>query len=85
MKWLAIHGANSFGYDKVSFEDRVTWARDNTAHIEACANDPQTLALLYAHFIRLIKGSCINGENVTIGEDLPIMKLNDILERTYPK
>ena len=42
MKWLAIHGANSFGYDKVSFEDRVTWARDNTAHIEACANDPYT-------------------------------------------
>jgi DNA-directed RNA polymerase len=31
--WLAIHGANLFGYDKVSLEDRVKWVRDNQRNI----------------------------------------------------
>lgn len=39
-RWLAIHGANSFGYDKVSFTDRVKWAIDNTPDIQRCAEDP---------------------------------------------
>ena len=41
-RWLAIHGANSFGYDKVSFDDRVRWASDNTLDIQRCAEDPYT-------------------------------------------
>ena len=41
-RWLAIHGANSFGYDKVSFDDRVRWAADNTIDIQRCAEDPYT-------------------------------------------
>jgi DNA-directed RNA polymerase len=28
-KWLAIHGANMYGVDKVSFDDRVKWVLDN--------------------------------------------------------
>ena len=39
-RWLAIHGANAFGYDKVSFEDRVKWSVDNTSDIQRCAEDP---------------------------------------------
>lgn len=27
--WLAVHGANCFGVDKVSFDDRTAWVKDN--------------------------------------------------------
>jgi len=38
--WLAVHGANTFGYDKASFEDRLQWVLDNEADILASACDP---------------------------------------------
>ncbi len=38
--WLAVHGANSFGVDKVSFDDRLKWVADNDARILATADDP---------------------------------------------
>src|SRR5690606_30613222 len=38
--WLAIHGANSFGIDKVSFEERIAWVGENERMILACAADP---------------------------------------------
>ncbi|MBI0327561.1 DNA-directed RNA polymerase [Burkholderia plantarii] len=38
-RWLAIHGANTFGIDKVTFEERVQWVEDHTGQIlEAAAN-----------------------------------------------
>jgi DNA-directed RNA polymerase, mitochondrial len=40
MKWLAVHGANLAGNDKVPFADRVRWVLDNEEEIVACANDP---------------------------------------------
>jgi len=39
-RWLAIHGANTFGVDKVSFDERVEWVEENQHHIWACAQDP---------------------------------------------
>lgn len=39
-KWLAIHGANTAGVDKVSFADRLQWVEDNTARILEVAADP---------------------------------------------
>lgn len=39
-EWLAIQGANTFGYDKVSLEDRVEWVADHAQEIIACAEDP---------------------------------------------
>lgn len=39
-KWLAIHGANVAGYDKVSLEARVNWVLDNEEQILAIARDP---------------------------------------------
>lgn len=39
-KWLAIHGANTAGYDKVSLEDRVNWVLDNEEEICAIAEHP---------------------------------------------
>ncbi|WEM05505.1 RNA polymerase [Ralstonia phage BOESR1] len=41
-KWLAIHGANLAGNDKVSLEDRVNWILDNEDEILAIAADPYT-------------------------------------------
>lgn len=38
--WLAVHGANSYGVDKVSYDERIQWVRDNEQMILLCANDP---------------------------------------------
>lgn len=38
--WLAVHGANCAGVDKVSLEDRVKWVEENTANIIASAEAP---------------------------------------------
>lgn len=40
VKWLAIHGANTYGNDKVSFDDRYSFIIQNQAQIVACAEDP---------------------------------------------
>ena len=39
-KWLAIHGANTAGYDKVSLEARVEWVLDNEEEICTIAENP---------------------------------------------
>lgn len=38
--WLAVHIANLFGVDKVSFEDRVAWVMENEERILDAALDP---------------------------------------------
>lgn len=38
--WLAVHLANCFGVDKVSFEDRVAWVREHEELILDSAIDP---------------------------------------------
>lgn len=40
--WLAVHIANLFGVDKVSFEDRIQWVLDNEQMLLAIAEDPYT-------------------------------------------
>lgn len=39
-QWLAIHGANVAGVDKVDFQTRVSWVEDNEDEILAIAADP---------------------------------------------
>ena len=39
-RWFCIHGANKFGYDKASLDDRVKWTKDNHDLIMACAENP---------------------------------------------
>jgi len=39
-RWLAIHGSNSYGNDKVSLDDREQWAYDNADMIKSIAMDP---------------------------------------------
>ena len=38
--WLAIHGANLWGYDKVPFAARVEWVKTWEAEVLRCAKDP---------------------------------------------
>lgn len=40
IKWLAIQGANTFGEDKLSYDDRVQWVKDNEPLIRAIIEDP---------------------------------------------
>jgi DNA-directed RNA polymerase len=39
-EWLAIHGANCWGKDKVPFAERVEWVLEHTAEIEEVYADP---------------------------------------------
>jgi DNA-directed RNA polymerase len=38
--WLAIHGANVYGFDKASLEERIAWVETHREVILACARDP---------------------------------------------
>ena len=38
--WLAIHGANCYGFDKAALQDRIQWVQDNQDMILSCAHDP---------------------------------------------
>lgn len=38
--FFAVHGANSYGFDKVSSKDRVQWVLDNTHNITQSAKNP---------------------------------------------
>ncbi len=38
--WLAIHGANLWGHDKVSLADRVRWVKDHERQILECVKAP---------------------------------------------
>jgi len=40
--WLAIHGANVFGEDKISLEARIEWVEKNSDRIAATAVDPMS-------------------------------------------
>ena len=40
INWLAVHGANLAGVDKVSYDDRIQWVKDNEQDILASAADP---------------------------------------------
>lgn len=39
-RWLKIHAANLFGYDKASFADRETWTEEHKDQIIELATDP---------------------------------------------
>jgi len=40
VKWLAIQGANTYGEDKLSYDDRVEWVKANTDNIRRSVSDP---------------------------------------------
>jgi len=46
--WLAVHGANCFGVDKVPFGDRVKWVMEHREQILECAFNPTDGTLFWA-------------------------------------
>lgn len=38
--WLCVHGANKFGYDKVSYDDRYAWVQGRHHQFMQAAEDP---------------------------------------------
>lgn len=40
IRWFKVHGANCYGVDKVSFDDRVKWVEEHAEHILRSAEDP---------------------------------------------
>ena len=40
VKWLAVQGANTYGVDKVSYDDRVVWIKENEGSIRRTIEDP---------------------------------------------
>jgi len=40
VKWLAIHGANTFGEDKLTYKDRVNWINEHEPYIKQVVSDP---------------------------------------------
>ena len=40
-RWLAIHGANTFGKNKLTFDERLEWVNKNRTNIEEVHDDPQ--------------------------------------------
>ena len=40
IRWLQIHGANVYGYDKESYDKRVEWVYQNTNEIKSYAENP---------------------------------------------
>lgn len=47
--WLRVHGANRYGYDKVSYEDRVAWVDERHDLLLATADDPMSHRELWAN------------------------------------
>lgn len=39
-RWHTIHGANCWGLDKLTFDERILWVTSNKAWLKAIANDP---------------------------------------------
>lgn len=39
-RWLAIHGANMAGHDKITLDERIAWVKKHTKEILSSANDP---------------------------------------------
>ena len=40
IKWLKVHGANLYGYDKESFDKRVEWIESRSSEIQSYAQNP---------------------------------------------
>lgn len=45
LRWLKIHLANLYGYDKASFDERVTWVHDHLKQIYDSAEHPLDVSL----------------------------------------
>jgi DNA-directed RNA polymerase len=47
--WLKVHGANRYGYDKGSYDERAAWVDEREAELLRAANDPLSYRDLWAN------------------------------------
>ena len=47
MQYLAIDIANQFGLDKVTYEERIQWVKDNLNYLEEYGNEAEEPLLYY--------------------------------------
>ena len=77
-KWLCLHIANCYGYDKVSLEDRIKWVEDHHDMIISSSQDPhQDRSWIHADKPFQFLAACIEYDKVKqhgLGyeSDLPI-------------
>lgn len=45
LRWLKIHAANLYGYDKANFEERVQWVEDHLDAIKESATNPLEVSI----------------------------------------
>lgn len=84
VRWLAIHGANLYGEDKVSLDDRFMWVLGNEGNIKASAADPysfkwwqdadkpfQFLAFCFewSGYVAACESGCVFQSHIVVGMD----------------
>lgn len=69
--WLAIQGANTFGYDKASYDDRVKFIEDMELQIQAVVDDPITHRNIWGNADKPYQflAFCFEWENCKFGRD----------------
>lgn len=72
LKWLKIHIANTYGLDKVSFDDRIKWTEEHSSMILSIAKEPLDFVKdwAYADSPYEFLASCFAYEDYTKG--LPV-------------
>lgn len=59
LEYLAIDVANGYGLDKMEFEDRIQWVKENQGNLESLADkaeEPHLYNKAVAHFRKALKG-----------------------------
>lgn len=56
MQYIAIDIANNFGLDKVNYEDRIKWVKDNINNIENLESQAEE-PYLYSRAVRVLRDS----------------------------
>jgi len=49
IRWLAIQGANTFGEDKLSYDERVSWIKQQEQYIRQVISDPITFRTFWGN------------------------------------
>jgi DNA-directed RNA polymerase len=55
LRWLKIHAANLYGYDKANFEERVQWVEDHLDSIKESATNPLEVSIFPLPFTVLLR------------------------------
>ncbi len=80
VRWLAVHGANVYGVDKVSYEDRVNWIKEREHFFKEVVDDPVGNHKYWAgadkpyQFLAFIFewAGCDYGRDITFESSLPV-------------